>query len=232
LIIYLATFSILSKFLFKEISSYVFGIIVFIVGFLSHVIAIVFSPEYILWTNSISVLTHHPGGRFMRIGTIISYTLSIQFFIKFGTILKAETINDNLRKVAVATGIFTAITAIFTGSFSGSTPLNSTLHGLFALLSWLGGVTVCFLYGFLMLKNSKFSKSASNFSFFIGGILVFYLIPFFILNFCNLFPETSSVYAFGRTIYTIMPTFEWILILLLLSWFLVNSIYMFRENIN
>ncbi|MHA2130286.1 MAG: hypothetical protein ACW99L_09965, partial [Promethearchaeota archaeon] len=65
----------------------------------------------------------------------------------------------------------------------------------------------------------------------ITGILIFYLIPFFIVNFCNLFPETSSVYAVGRSIYLIMPSFEWLIVFCVLFWFLINSIYLLRENI-
>lgn len=231
LIIYLSTFSILYKVIFNDIPSYVYGIMVFIIGSLGNIVAIIFSPEYFMWKKSISVLGHHPGGMFMRIGLIISYNLAIPFFIKFGRILKAETVNDNLRKLAVAIGIFTSITAMLTGTFSGINALISSLHGFFALLSWLGGVAVIFFYGLLMLKNSKFSRSASNFSFVIDGILIFYLIPFFIVNFCNLFPEASSVYAFGRSIYLIMPTFEWIVIFSILFWFLFNSFYIFREVI-
>ncbi len=231
-IIYLSTFSILYKVIFKEISIYVFGIMVFIVGFLCNIVAIIISPEYFMWKWSISVLTHHPGGGFMRIGFIISYNLAIPFFIKFGRLLKAETINDHLRKLAVACGIFTSVAAMLAGTFSGRNTLNSTLHGLFALLSWLGGAVVCLLFGLLMLKNSRFSKSISNFSFLISGFLLFYLIPFFIVNFCNLFPETSPVYAFGRNIYFIMPLFEWIVIFSVFTWYLFISIHVFRENIN
>ena len=230
-IIYQISFWILYKIIFIEISSYVFGIIMFIVGFLGNIMAIIISPEYNMWKSSISNLTHHPGGMFMRTGLIMSYNLAIPFFIKLGRKLKAETINENIRKLAVGSGIFTSGAAMLTGIFSGRLSFNSALHGLFALFSWLGGIVVCLVYGLLMLKNSKFSKSASNYSFLTFGILVFYLIPFFIVNFCNLFPETSSVYNFGRSIYLIMATLEWFLILMLLSWFLANSIFIFKENI-
>jgi len=205
---------------------------VFVIGFLGNVVAIIFSPEYVMWKKSISILGHHPGGMFMRIGLIISYNLAIPFFIKLGKALKDETINDNLIKLAVACGLFTSVTAMLTGTFSGINDFISLLHGLFALFSWLGGVAVIFLYGFLMLKNSKFTKLIKNISFIITGILIFYLIPFFIVNFCNLYPETSPVYAFGRSIFLIMATFEWIVIFSILLWFLFNSIYLIRKHIN
>jgi len=185
-----------------------------------------------MWEKSISILGHHPGGMFMRIGLIISYNLAIPFFIKFGKALKNETTNDNLIKLAVACGLFTSVTAMLTGTISGSFhDFISLLHGLFALMSWLGGVAVTFLFGFLMLKNSKFTKKIKNLSFIITGVLVIYLIPFFIVNFCNLYPETSPVYAFGRSIFLIMATFEWVVIFSILLWFLINSIYLLRKNI-
>jgi hypothetical protein len=218
--------------MFYRIPIYIFGIGVFVIGFLSNIIAIILSPEYVMWEKSISILgSYHPGGKLMRSGLIVSYNLAIPFFIKFSKALKDETINVNLRKLAVACGLFTSTTAILTGIFSGINEFIGILHGLFALMSWLGGVVVIFLYGFLMLKNSKFIKLIKNISFLITGILIFYLIPFFIVNFCNLFPETSSVYAVGRSIYLIMPSFEWLIVFCVLFWFLINSIYLLRENI-
>jgi len=232
LITYLTTFYLLYHFMFYRIPIYIYGIGVFVIGFLGNVIAIIFSPEYVMWEKSISVLGHHPGGMFMRIGLIISYNLAIPFFIKLSKALKDETVNDNLRKLAVACGLFASVTAMLTGTFSGINDFISSLHGLFALMSWLGGLVGTFLYGFLILKNSKFTNLIKNISFLITGILIFYLIPFFIVNFCNLFPETSPVYDFGRSIFLIMATFEWVLIFSILLWFLFNSIYLFRENIN
>lgn len=232
LVIYLTTFSILYRVSFKVISGYVFGILMFIVGFSGNIIALIFSPEYVMWKKSISLLGHHPGGMFMRIGLIISYTLAIPAIIFLGRELKEETVNNNVRKLAMGCGIFASITAILTGTFSGTNPFISSLHGLFALLSWLGGVAVCFLFGFLMLKNSKFTKLITNFTFTITGILIGYLIPFFIVNFCNLFPESSSVYSLGRSIYTIMPAFEWVVVLGVLFWYLAFSIYLLNKDKN
>jgi len=205
---------------------------VFIVGFLGNIVAIIFSPEYVMWEKSISVLGHHPGGMFMRIGLVLSYTLAIPFIIYLGRTLKDAEVNENMRKLAVGSGIFVSVTAVLTGTFSGINPFISLLHGLFALMSWLGGVVVCLLFGFLMRKNSRFSKLITNFTLAITGILVGYLIPFFIVNFCNTFPETSSVYAVGRSIYTIMPTFEWVLILGTLFWYLASSIYLLNIDKN
>ncbi len=211
----------------------IFGLLTFIIGFLGYIIALVLSPDYVMWKKSVSILGNteiNPGGVFLRMGLIISNILSILFFIYFGRALKDEDINENIRKIAVVSGIFTSISALLTGIFSGINEFISFLHGLFALFSWIGGIIVCLLFGILMLKNLKFSKSIAYFSFLITGIFVFYLIPFFITNFCNLFPKSSAVFSFGRSIYQIMPVMEWIVIFSALVWYLINSIYLLKNK--
>ena len=230
-IIYLTTFSLLYHYIFSSVlPGYIFGIFMAIVGFSTNIIAIILSPDYVMWEKSISVLGHHPGGIYMRIGLVLSYTLAMPYIISLGRALKEETVNKNVRKLAVGSGLFVSITAVLTGTFSGINPFISLLHGLFALMSWLDGVVVCLLFGYSMLKNSKFTKLITNFSFTIAGILICYLIPFFIVNFCNLFPESSSVYSLGRSIYTIMPTLEWVVIFSILLWYLSGSIYLLTKD--
>ena len=230
LIIYLTTFSLLYRVTFNDIPGYIFGIFMAIVGFSTNIVAIILSPDYVMWKKSISVLGHHPGGIYMRIGLVFSYTLAIPYIISLGRALKEETVNENIRKLAVGSGIFVSITTVLTGTFSGINPFISLLHGLFALMSWLGGVVVCLLFGYSMLKNSKFTKLITNFSFTVTGILICYLIPFFIVNFCNLFPESSPAYSLGRSIYTIMPTFEWVVIFSILIWYLSGAIYLLNKD--
>ncbi|KKN01924.1 hypothetical protein LCGC14_1122920 [marine sediment metagenome] len=224
--------SFLNK-LYDRIPGCIFGLLTFIIGFLGDIIALVLSPDYVMWKKSVSILGNieeNPGGVFLRMGLIISNILAILFFIYLGRALKDENINENVRKIAVVSGIFTSVSAMLTGIFSGINEFISFLHGLFALFSWIGGITVCLLFGILMLKNLKFSKSIANFSLLIAGIFVFYLIPFFITNFCNLFPKSSAVFSFGRSIYQIMPVMEWIMIFSALVWYLINSIYLLKNR--
>jgi len=213
--------------LFKVIPGYVFGLLTFVVGFSGFILALLFSPEYVMWEKSISLLGHQTGGIFSRIGLIISNTIAIPFIIYLGRALKDENVNENVRQIAVAAGIFISVIAALTGAVSGGR--FSDLHGSFALLSWMGGIVVCLLFGLLMLKSSKYSKSAAYFSFIIAGIFGSFLIPFFITNFCNALPDICG--SFGESVYTIMPVYEWVVMFSILIFYLFNSIYMLYRKI-
>lgn len=218
--------------IFNITPGYIFGFLTFIIGFTGDILALIISGlvgDYVMWEKSISILGHRTGGVYLRTGLVISNILAIPFIIYFGRGLKDENINENLIKLTIGCGIFASITAVLTGIFSGVNEFISSLHGLFALLSWIGGAIVCFLFGYLMLKNSKFSKSIIYFNFIIAGIFASYLIPFFITNFCNYYAEIC--YSFGRAIYTIMPVYEWVVILSILIWYLVNTVYLFNKRI-
>jgi len=213
--------------LFKVIPGYIFGLLTFVVGFSGFILALLLSPEYVMWEKSISLLGHQTGGIFSRIGLIISNTIAIPFIIYLGRALKDENVNENVRKIAVGAGIFISLIAALTGAVSGGA--LSSLHGLFALLSWMGGIVVCLLFGLLMLKSSKYSKSAAYFSFIIAIIFGSFLIPFFITNFCNALPDICG--SFGERVYTIMPVYEWVVMFSILFYYLFNSIYMLYKKI-
>jgi hypothetical protein len=215
--------------LFKYIPGYIFGLFTFVIGFLGFVIAISLSPGYLMWEKSISVLGHQAGGIFSRLGLIISNIIAIPFIVYVGRSLKDETVNENAKKVAVGAGIFSSIIAALSGIISGGAQFIKDIHGLFALLSWIGGLIVCLLFGLLMRKSTKYSKSAENFSFIIAAIFGTYLIPFFITNFCSALPDLCE--SFGRSVYTIMPTYEWVVMFSILVWYLFTSIYILKNKI-
>ena len=218
--------------IFNFTPGYIFGFLTFIIGLTGDILALLLSGlagDYVMWEKSISILGHRTGGVYLRVGLVISNILAIPFIIYLGRALKDENINENLIKLTIGVGIFASITAVLTGIFSGVNEFISSLHGLFALLSWIGGAIVCFLFGYLMLKNAKFSKSIMYFNFIIAGIFASYLIPFFFTNFCNYYSEIC--YSLGRKIYTIMPIYEWLVIFSILFWYLVNAIYLFHKKI-
>jgi hypothetical protein len=212
--------------LFSTIPGYIFGLLAFIIGFLGDVVALSLSPNYQMWRSSISLLGLNPGGIFWRIGLIFSNICAIPFVVYFGRVLKDDSINEIVRKLAIGLGIFTSTSAILTGIFVGRTELFIYLHGIFALLSFIGGASVCSIYTFLVSKNPKFSKSIMYTGIVISVIAVSYLIPFFITNFCSLF--MNICYTFGQNVYIIMPVYEWTMILAILTWYLSNSIYMLK----
>ena len=213
--------------LYSKMHGYIFGLLAFVFGFSGFIIALLLSPEYVMWEKSISVLGHQTGGIFSRMGLIISNTVAIPFIIYLGRAQEDENVSEKVRKMAVGAGIFTSTIAVLTGAVSGGG--LSDLHGLFALLSWMGGNVVCLLFGLLMLKNPKYSKSAASFSFIIAGIFGSFLIPFFITNFCSAFPDLCG--SFGKRVYTIMPVYEWVVMFSILFWYLFYSIHMLYKKI-
>ena len=215
--------------LFTKIPGYIFGILTFVIGSSGFIIAILLSPEYVMWEKSISVLGHHTGGIFSRLGLIISNSIAIPALIYLGRSLKDESVNEKRIKIAVGIGIFISGIAALSGIVTGSAQIIKDIHGFFALLSWIGGIIVCFSFGLLMLKSSKYSKSAANFSFVIAGIFGSFLVPFFITNFCSVVPDICG--SFGRRVYTIMPIYEWIVMFSILSWYLFNSIYTLKNKL-
>jgi hypothetical protein len=215
--------------LFNIIPGYIFGLIAFSIGFSGDLVGILLSPNYQMWKSSISLLGLHPGGMYMRLGMIISNIFAAFFIIYLGKSLKDESRNDIVRKLAIGCGIFTTLSGILTGFFLGRTELLIYLHGMFALLSFVGGAVFYSLITFLIAKSSKFSKSITYIGIIISGIVVSYLIPFFITNFCSLF--MSICYSLGESIYVIMPTYEWTMIFAILSWYLFNSIYLSRKKL-
>ncbi|MFX0142770.1 MAG: hypothetical protein ACFE9C_01735 [Candidatus Hodarchaeota archaeon] len=204
---------------FNLIPGHIFGILSFIFGIVYIIIALLLTPEYIMWRSSISYLGIQTGGIFLRIGLIISNIFSIPFIISLGRALKDKNTNENIRKIAVLFGILSSLSVILTGVFTGG-GIISDLHGLFALLSWIGGAITCSIFGLLMLKSPNFTKVMSAFSIIIGGIFATYLIPFFITIICS-----YVCYSFGEMVYQIMPVWEWGLIFSTLLWYLFNSIY-------
>jgi hypothetical protein len=215
--------------LYSKIPGYLFGILTFVIGSSGFIIAILLSPEYLMWEKSISVLGHQTGGIFSRMGIIISNIIAIPSLIYLGRSLKGENVNEKIRKIAVGTGIFVSTIASLSGIVTGGIQLVKDIHGFFALLSWIGGITVCSLFGFLMLKSPKYLKSAANFSLVIAGIFGSFLVPFFITNFCAAVPDACG--SFGSRVYTIMPIYEWIVMFSILTWYLFNSLYILKKKL-
>ncbi|MFX0006838.1 MAG: hypothetical protein ACFFAV_08930 [Candidatus Hermodarchaeota archaeon] len=205
-----------------------FGILAFFIGILSYIISLILTPTYRMWALSISNLLLEPFGLFARVGLIISNFIAIPYIFSLGKTLKRENVNDLIRKIAIIAGVFSCINAILTGIVAGNNPILSTLHGLFVLLSWIGGAITCTGFSLLMLKNPIFSKFITTSGFIVSGIFIGFLIPFFISNFCSYFP--AICYTFGATVYLVLPTWEWAVVLSILYWYFSNSVYMLYKK--
>ena len=215
--------------LFNLVPGYYFGILTFSIGFLNICIALVLSPNYVMWVESVSSLGQSEGGIFLRIGLILSMLFAIPFIIYLGRRLKDEEVNNDLRTSAVSTGIFSSITIILTSTFLGGNTFISSLHGLFTLLSWLGIIVFFILLNSLMLNSLKVSRFQILLGFTVTAICVFFLILVLLTNFCNL--STGKCYPFGRILYIMAPTIEWITTFSIFLWFLGNSCdLLYREK--
>lgn len=214
--------------LFNYVPEYVFGIVAFIIGIFGYIISLILTPDYIMWELSISNLLLEPFGPFARIGLIISNIIAIPYIVALGRSQIHENGNEMIRKIAVGTGIFACVNAILTGAVAGHNPILSNLHGFFVLLSWISGAVTTFAFSFLMLKNPKFSKFIRTSGFIVAGILLGFLIPFFITNFCSYFP--ALCYSFGQMVYEILPAWEWVVVLSILYWYFSNSIYIYYKK--
>ena len=162
--------------LFNLFPGYYFGILTFSIGFLNICIALVLSPNYVMWVESVSSLGQSEGGIFLRIGLILSMLFAIPFIIYLGRTLKDEEVNNDLRTSAVSTGIFSSITIILTSTFLGGNAFISSLHNLFTLLSWLGIIVFFILLNSLMLNSLKASRFQILLGSTVTAICVFFLI--------------------------------------------------------
>ena len=208
---------------------YIFGLLTFLVGFLGAILALSLSPTYQFWVKSMSILGHKSGGMYLRIGFILTGIFSFPFIIYLGRLMKIEGNKDYLRKIAIGFGVFSSACTSLAGIFSGVNDFISSLHGFFAMCTWLGGTVTCLSFGILMLRSPKFTKLMGYMSLIIGGIFIYFLIPFFLTNFCNYFVDIC--YQFGRVVYRVMPTSEWLIYSSTLFWYLSTSIYLFRKEI-
>lgn len=215
--------------LFNFIPGYVFGILTFLIGFFGALIALLLSPEYVMWRNSISYLGIKTGGIYLRIGFIISGIVSIPFMIYLGRTLKNENTSNYLRKIAVGAGIFSSICISLSAASYGPTAIIAFLHGVFAFISWISVAVFCSLFTLLMLKDSRYSKFQIYYGLIVAAMFLIYLIPFFITIYCAIYADIC--YEFGATVYLILPTLEWIMNYSILFWYLYNSSYMWYKKI-
>ena len=186
----------------------VYGIVSVIIGLLFNIFALIFFPNYNFLLNMISELGVGQGGIFFNLGLILAGILAIPFFIYFGRVLKSEIINDNLGKSAVTISIISCISFSLIGCFPAIPNNNIILffHGTFALINWICEILYLTLFSILILKNSKFSKIQAFLGFIGVGVIVF-----------NLF--------------TWWPITEWAVTFIIISWILVNAIYMLYKKL-
>lgn len=177
--------------LFDIIPGAIFGLLSVGIGVLCDFISFLFIPDYNIFNNLASELGLGPGGIYFRVGLIISGIIAVPFDIYLGRALRKERVNDKTVNFAVAISIISCLSMSLTGVF----PMIKTqrlifiIHGIFAGISWIGGLLYSVLFGYLMLKDENFSNNLAYLSFIEAGL--------FLLVFIIFLPFTEWFMIFG-----------------------------------
>ena len=187
---------------FKFTPGGIYGLLSVFIGLLGDFLAFLFFPGYHILFNMVSDLGIGPGGIFFNLGVIISGLIAIPFYIYLGKILKNGNNNEFLRRGAIITSIISCIAFSLIGFFPSieGNEIIYFLHGLFAFISWMSGLSYLLLFSILLIKDERFSRFKSYLGF---SIIIIYLIFFF----------------------TWQPIIEWILSFSIVVWVLIMAIY-------
>ncbi len=170
-------------------------------------IAACLTPGYTPLRNTVSSLGEDQAKSLFSIGFVVVGSLLIPFFLY----LERELVNieDNIRRLATGTSIFTCVCIALVGIIPDETYIEAFLifHGFVAVIAFAGSGIYIVLYSILMYQGSKsklykgptFKKYLAYYGFIIGGVLI---ILFLTLN----------------------PLVEWILTILIIIWILITAL--------
>ena len=193
------------KKLFQIIPGSVFGLISFGLGIFTHLLGVLFYPDYDMIIIPISFLGDGYGGGFYRLGIIITGLIAVPFCVYLGKSFKNDHSTELIRKIALIGSIIYCISLIFIGLFWRGNNVVSFLHGFFAFICWVDGLIFISLFSVLMLKDEKFPNSIAYFGFIIAGTFLLHL----------------SV---------LRPVTQWIMTLSILLWVWIISSYMLYKH--
>ncbi len=145
--------------IFKVIPGPYWGLISMIIGLLGDIIAILMTPDYNV-NYMVSYLGTGPGALFFNLGTILSGTLALVFYLYLIPILKSNNVIEKIHRTALIFAILSCTFFILIGFFPSITT-NSVLiivHGFVAMSSLICGSIYISLFGYMMLKGEKFLK--------------------------------------------------------------------------
>jgi len=192
----------------------VFGFLTCAIALTGDTISIILFPGgYDFFENMISELGRGPSGIFFNLGLIISGILSFPYYIALYRSFDKETVNPIVRKSSLIFSLISIITFIFVGVFPSieDNYIIFVTHGTFAFLSFLSGIFYLVSFSVLMLTGSngngdKYSKFIACQGFIVAGT---YLLILF----------------------TWLPITEWIATFAIISWIIVNSIYLIYHKL-
>jgi hypothetical membrane protein len=160
-----------------------------------------FSGYNILFCD-VSYLAASPYGIIFNIGLIFSGLIAIPFHFSMIKQIESQLISIKLKKTILSLSLTSSLTLSLIGFFPVLTGnvIILLIHGILALITFLGVTIYCFLYGVLFLKDQKFSFFHSFLSFSVSGIFIFY------------FTNRWSL-------------IEWIAVLSIMVWITFNALY-------
>jgi len=172
----------------------------------------ILTPGFSLLEDAISHLGNSNANSLFSIGFVVGGSLLIPFYIY----LKNELVylNNRLRKIATGIAIFSNMCIALVGILPD--PNNQTafdtFHSFVAIVGFVGSSVYIVLYSVLMYlgpqstmyKGPTFKKYLAYYGFFIGVILVAFMV-YFVIN-------------------PLFLLLEWILTILMLGWMLITAV--------
>lgn len=200
-------FQIVEKIL-KIIPGPIFGLFSVTFALIGILISFFSFTGYNLLLYDVSYLAVGPNGVFFNLGLILSGIIALPFHFYMYSIIGNEKISLNLKKASLLLSVLSSLTLSLIGFFPvlNENILILVIHGILALITFVGITIYCFLYGIFFLKNPRFSLSHTILSYSVSGIFLFY------------FTNRWSI-------------FEWIGVGSIMIWIIFNAIFALFKKI-
>ena len=165
-----------SKKIFNGISGSIFGLLSVLFSLTGILISFFSFPGFNILYFDVSYLAVGPMGIIFNLSLIFSGITAIPFNVYMNKIIKFEGINLKLRKFALVLSLISSIALSLIGLFPVLTDniIVLLIHGILALITFLGVTVYCILYGIFFIENSKFTLAHVFLSFLVSGIFIFY----------------------------------------------------------
>jgi hypothetical protein len=162
--------------IFRFIPEPIFGLFSVFFALTGILISFFSFPGYNLLLYDVSYLAVGPDGLFFDLGLIISGLIAIPFHFFMYSIIGNEKISVKLKNIALLLSVTSSLALSLIGFFPVLIENNLILiiHGILALITFLGITIYCILFGIFFIKNKRFSNFHAVLSFFVSGIFIFY----------------------------------------------------------
>jgi len=199
---------------FYKISGSIFGIMAWIIGFLSFTIAIILrssvDPNFSLTSKYLCDLgiEKYDSHFIFSIGFILNKSFLIPFYISFGFLLQKKIYKSYLIRVAIVTSIFSMLSLIILPPFllDPYNQFSCSMHGILGFIHFSSATFAFTLYGIIELSNPRISN--------------FYAIVSFI---------TAFMHGFFL-VFSPIHLIEWFTIGTDFIWVLIHTVFLFKSD--